>query len=128
MREILFRGKRLDGIWEEGYYFAKPILNYHCILNGENQYQVDPTTLGQFTGLMDKNKVKIFKGDIVQIYNVYGERTNCHGVVLWSNHDQAYVVCKGNNKNIRYGDLGNYTDGQLLEAIGNIHDNPELMR
>ena len=36
MREILFRDKRLDGIGEKGYHFAKPIVDYHCILSGEN--------------------------------------------------------------------------------------------
>lgn len=38
MRKILFKAKRLNGQWVEGYYFAKPILNYHCILEGENQW------------------------------------------------------------------------------------------
>ena len=77
MREILFKAKRLDnGKWVEGYYFAKPILNYHCILEGENQWQIDPDTLCQFTGLTDKDGNKIWENDIVDVSGCWWASTD----------------------------------------------------
>ena len=77
MREILFKAKRLDNEkWVEGYYFAKPILNYHCILEGENQRQIDPDTLCQFTGLTDKDGNKIWENDIVDVSGCWWASTD----------------------------------------------------
>ena len=77
MREILFKAKRLDnGKWVEGCYFAKPILNYHCILEGENQWQIDPDTLCQFTGLTDKDGNKIWENDIVDVSGCWWASTD----------------------------------------------------
>ena len=71
MREILFRGKRADnGEWVEGtlYQIGKEQNPFIMLVNRcAESHEVDPATVGQYTGLTDKNGTKIFEGDIVKI-------------------------------------------------------------
>jgi len=127
VREILFRGKRLDnGKWVYGYLYIThtgeyEIGSYNKETNIEKYtYVVDPATVGQFTGLSDKHSEKIFEGDIVCRTWIYGL--------------QEYKVCYDLDTagfiGVHTDDAGFTTfnsDGDMFEVIGNIHDNPELL-
>ena len=115
MREHKYKAKCLDGQWVEGYYYAKPILNLHfIILEGENQWMIDPDTLCEFTGLYDKNKTMIYENDIVQ--DCYDNKQEIkYGI--W-NCGCCYDV---------YGWDMPYNTENGMEVIGNIFDNPELL-
>ena len=122
MREILFRGKRTDnGEWVEGDVLQT---RYH---SGHIEYQIMPQTpvssaypvlpetVGQYTGLTDKNRKKIFEGDIIEFHEEIGK-------IKYSDYDAAFdIIFDTWNTNF------SVTDGRRIEVIGNIHDNPELM-
>lgn len=126
MREILFRGRGNRGKWVEGFY--TPISTGHdgmkdAIITGTDRncfipVIVIPETIGQYTGLTDKNGKKIFEGDIVST-----SEEDERGVVRWEDSDAAYVI--GCDDNIDLSFLENLW-GRDVEVIGNIHDNPEL--
>lgn len=128
MREIIFRGKRLDnGEWVEGYFAKKvdPLLSgvtYCFIIGWDGSFcwnqKVDPATVGQYTGLRDKNGKRIFEGDILE-YLI--DKREPHFYVVFDNS----AWCKRDS-------IG--TQSELLDfvphrwkVIGNIHDNPELL-
>lgn len=141
-REILFRGKRKDnGEWIYGYYCVFNGM-IHCIYTGyaetdcgdiyPDYYEVDPETVGQYTGLTDKNGVKIFEGDIVK-GTAYSATTI--GVIVWIDEISSFGVRRVNAPNptawenssiLRCVSLGK-TDEFAAEVIGNIHDNPEML-
>lgn len=116
MKEILFRGKTETGEWAQGYYVKGAIR--HCIvksLAGYPQYDVIPDTVGQFTGLTDKNATKIFEGDIVKYSNGYGH-------IAWAELHVAFMCVEENGEYWEW--ISNMYD---IEVVGNIHDNPELL-
>lgn len=132
MREILFRGKRVDnGERVEGdllrsrgkCYIHEPIdpFDYLGELSGFiKMYEVAPETVYEFTGLTDKNGKKIFEGDIVKFYDTI------HKVVFETKNGTAYFGIKISD--IETWGFGNYVEVYKLEVIGNINDNPELIK
>ena len=136
MREILFRGKRLDnGKWIEGYYAEFKQLPNSCIYHVYKGHtlvdDVDPKTVCQYTGLTDKNGRKIFEGDIVKYHfgeDVapvrFGSYQSCFDSQQ-TEHCGFYVDWK-ENRNLRK-DLGYWVHMVDAEIVGNIHDNPELI-
>ena len=126
MREILFRGKRIDnGEWIFGYYFQKknplsedglPVT--HCISDiTPFGAEVDPETVGQYTGLEDKNGRKIFDGDILELDGEDGF------FKLEYEDDTARFVMIGDYFMVDFDNFWN----REVEVIGNIYDHPELM-
>ena len=141
MREILFRGKRLQGgEWVEGYFFksdinkrerksgkATLIFTPDCdtfiiVPECHNSFMVVSDTVGQYTGLKDKNGKRIFEGDIAK-------------VLQGKDNDIAYVGFE-NGAFMLYPKTGNIYERTLweywyndwdVEVIGNITDNPELL-
>ena len=126
MREILFRGKRTDcGEWLEGNlvqpFRGNQLSSCGIMPKDPKAYcrRVIPETVGQFTGLTDKNGVKIFEGDIIQSLE-----SSVTGLVQWFPEHSAFMVwCKSANE---VGFL--YECAYIIKVIGNIHDNPELLK
>lgn len=123
MREILFRGKRVgDGEWVVGTLVKMGPVGYvrHFILpdyaSAFYDIEVDPATVGQYTGLTDKNGVKIFEGDILSIENPHPFKPAIE-IVEFSKVRWTVGVM----------DLDEILNGWLCTIIGNIHDNPELL-
>ena len=119
MREILFRGKRIDnGEWTYG--FVEVYDDGACFItkpNGEGD-KVDPTTVGQYTGLNDKNRKKIFEGDIV---SGFFNHEKIVGYIFYGSDASFFIQRDG-----LFG-IGLNNASDWLEVIGNIHDNPELL-
>ena len=143
-REILFRGKRVDnGEWVEGNLIivrnCETLTEHPHIVKSYNHdtfdwNEVDPDTIGQFTGLTDKNGVKIFEGDIVKWGHVDGGREKPIRIAEVKinpslqfdivSHEMNFL---GQNKVFDYGSFIYKDTKKWLEVIGNIHDNPELL-
>ena len=127
MKEIKFRGKRLDnGEWIEGDLLR---MNGHWFIfpdpapGGIDKYEVDPATVGEFTGLKDKNGKEIYEGDVMEIPETEFN-AEIIGRVLFE--EDAYYIIP-----LRGGHLwGLHWSLRKHDAkiIGNIHDNHELLK
>lgn len=173
MREILFRGKDLDGVWRHGslvdnvffyadtkkgvpYIFDVEDVDYSCLADledGEGFYELRPKTIGQFTGLTDKNGKRIFEGDILRVkeyenalMNTFSDEPNRFDLFTLEEIKAEYiaeyvspVVCDEGGFQISsngeyfdmwcaslFGDMKRSSPIFEFEVIGNIHDNPDI--
>lgn len=128
MRDILFRGKRIDnGEWEYGgcvFTENKVCLIYNQTHSIDLQgFTVENNSVGQYTGLTDKNGKKIFEGDIVK--HESGATVLFHKVVFERRNGCAYFgAVMGEYET--WGFCNSFPP-TLVEIVGNIHDNPELL-
>ena len=132
MREILFRGKRKDnGEWVYGNLIRRDNSGEWSYFIGQNslEYEVIPSTVGQYTGLTDKNGKKIFEGDIVDYEDTAPGQYEYHdstfinrGVIQYS----APVFYWTNPVDVQLEDCA-YKGVVDCVIIGNIYDNPELL-
>jgi len=129
-REILFRGKRLDKKkWVYGNLMIrgeKTVMRDFQLISG--YYEVDPDTVGQFTGMEDKNGNKIFEGDLITNSLGYNYTVEFENGSFQLYHTK---LKDWNQKPMRWGLLSRAFEIEerfLIEVIGNIHDNPELLK
>ena len=130
MREILFRGKRTDnGEWIEGYYAC--IGETPVIFTGELDFSkwdirakmnaIIPETVGQFTGVTDRNGKKIFEWDIVK----RGDRI---WVIEYDVKCAQFVMKTFTERGVFWIRSFDLIPSEWCEVIGNIYDNPELLK
>ena len=131
MREIKFKGKRIDnGEWAEGDLtrYSKYMSYITVDLVEGEVYEVLTPTVGQYTGLHDKNGKEIYEGDIVTYPDGDGGYEYCDeiinsGVVTWSNISLCYFATNNNTAEFP----ATWECIEEIQVIGNIHDNPELL-
>lgn len=148
MREILFRGKRInDDEWVYGSFCMDAIeqIKGPCGLDGfirlydkakgkMQMHEVDRETVGQYTGLTDKNGKRIFEGDKIKPFDDGIDK------MVVEFHDGQFLLClygeRGYMAEYGWEESGNYgcfeaeplySYGDDIEVIGNVHDNPDVV-
>lgn len=139
MKEIKFRGKILNGDrkgeWVHGYYFEN-FIGQHCIVTTcddkdidvvdwitKHIYKVDPTTVGQYVGVKDKNGKEIYEGDIYRFNRI--SRYCPDGQIIEREVEWDETLELDNS----FGDIacGFHLPPTTAEIVGNIHNNPNLL-
>lgn len=139
MRDILFRAKRIDnGEWVYGYYIKTHDYldnrEIHLIVGIDSTSfpaneitdtnEIDPETLGEFTGLIDKKNVRIFEGDVIQCELAVG--TVAYQTGADDNFLTGFIVLWTSERYLRQ-ELGFWATQRDITVISNIYDNPELL-
>lgn len=130
MRTIKFRAKNLDGEWVYGFYVEeeRQTLNgfekKYFIVNDGYDY-VKPDTVGQFTGLYDKDGREIYEGDIIISEEL---KHTCHYVRYMESEAMFVAMIIGSPLDEYCGIRQSWIDKFSKKIIGNIHDNPELLK
>lgn len=119
MHTILFRGKNLDtGEWVEGHLWSSRTIGVTSPVGNTDEIVVDSETVGQYIGIRDRNGKRIFEDDVVgtpdgkEVYQVVWQPVSA----AWGIENATHHFLCG----MRYLDM--------FEVVGNIHDNPELMK
>lgn len=128
MREHLYKAKRVDnGEWVYGYFWSNDVGNSFIRVTKENDeivlkdYEVIPETVGEYTGLTDKNDKKIFEGDIVSSNK---RKTWIGRGKVWFGNGAFWCGEREWAKLLRMVCL----EDEQAVVIGNVHDNPELLK
>ena len=148
MREIKFRGKSNIYGWVYGTFalidgschiFEKEDLTedgHHVRQDSDRPTWVEPNTVGQYTGLKDKDGVEIYEGDIVEIHEA-PFNFSAIGVVIYDPETARFLIREQNKEYpyvFSFQKNGTYNDGYCrvecesdFHVLGNVHDNPELL-
>lgn len=137
MREIKFRGKMVgkNGINDWVFGHIQPVFTGMCIMqvckyknsSGIELFQIDENTVGQYTGIKDKNGVEIYEGDVIEIHHGNGNKTT--GVVFyWDRFCAVFLMMESGEPRCLFQEWGAFRKCvyAYIQVIGNVFDNPEL--
>ena len=133
MREIKFRAKTIEGIWVYGYYFYSELEDKHYIA-GESKYydfqmmEVKKETVGQYTGIKDKNGKEIYEGDIATQHKLRAEHLGEKNfeIIYYQDECGFEIATLSEDRKERY--LTPLHKTIEIEVIGNIYENANLLK